>query len=803
MVELILGAIKKCIETLLDSKIEPELSLDFRDELGRTPLYNACYYGYFEVVRLLIEFQRENNAFVSLNVNAAVKVSERTPLHVAVRKGSLEIVQLLLTVKGININPEGRPSGRTQNKLIDNFQRFEHGRSSVLAPEKQDSILEDEGEEGMSVRRKRSNGSMNMSSPEFPMSPPGTRTPDSLSLSMSSSSSSLISIPRSSVTSLTSHIDDSIGFVAPSPSILKQVPGSLSKSSKVRPYTTLPAKKVKGGVHEAEEEEEDDLMPLQKIFPQKKRSQTDADGLASGDREKLKRTQTESDGKSGETNLKVVENQKTGRLEFVMKGSNDSPTGSDFDQIFMTPLAEACACYHTTIMKLLLLHGARDDKGLACRITHLLHRPHLMKLILSYHTVLKEGMETVGDYVEIIPQLELNWSHMKLPHFDGAWVGQEAEFYPLSPKDQGGEAEDCYASHSSELCNSLRAGPEVKVQFDAIVTVHLDNNQLHSVPIQLFQLQNVGKINLSGNKITEIPRDRPSQPLGSSPYQDEASGWTCPALTSLNLSKNELAHIPACVWTLPSLMRLYLSRNKLQSLLPEVGPAPEGEDLSLTLEVVDISSNRLEGKISRFLFELPVLRSLILSDNKITELPETLWGCESLHDLNVAGNQLTSLPWCEAEGAYRDTFSHSSFSQPVHLQQADKVIVGRAQVKAPNVDRNKSLYQRAPSTIKPLTTSQNVSSSMAVDKCDYSALRKLNLSRNKLSSFPEALGCFAPNLVELDVSKNPLKELDIQFLPHMLKKLTAKGCAIERFGTVITKAHQQQVRNVRWPLIGR
>lgn len=775
MVELLLNGIKRYIDSLGPDS-DADVSLDFRDELGRTPLYNACYYGYFEVARLLIEFQRENNTRVSFNVNAAVKVSQRTPLHVAVRKGSLEIVRLLLTVKNININPEGRPSGRTQKKLVDNYQKKNHNRPSVLT-EKQDSIfVEEEDDEIFS--------SAPVSTPEFPMSPPGTRTPElltSLSTSLPSSSTATpVSSSRASI--VTSHIDDSIGFIAPSPSVIKgrRESSNISRPHKMpnsRSYSAIiPTKKGKKSIEESDPEE---------TFSgkKKKRSQTDADGL-----------------EPGETNLRVFENQKSGRLEFQMINAQEAPVGdTDFDHLFITPLAEACACYHTAIMKLLLLHGARDDKGLACRIAHLIDRPDLINLILSFHVVLREAMvqsDEVEGYMEVIPQLELSWSHMKLPKCEGSWVGQEAEFCPSS-KDQDGESVENYASHSSDLCNTLRAGPDVKLGFDAIVGVNLDNNQLLSVPVELFQLPNLTRLNLSGNKIAKLPSDlrEPSKHSGNDLFKEfESMGWACPALVVLNVAKNQLAHLPSCVWTLPNLTKLICSKNKLQTLLPESGPIPAEQELSLTLETVDVSHNALKGKIARFLFELPQLRVLNMSDNSIEELPETLWGCESLQELNVAGNQLSALPWCEPEVVYRDTFPQDTYSHPVHMQQADKVLVGRVMVKAPKVEREKSFYNRAPSTIKPLNTAQEVSVSLTADQCEYSALRKLNLSKNKFYSFPEALPCFAPNLADLDISKNSLKELDIQFLPHLLKKFTAKGCEIERMGTVITKSHQAQVR---------
>lgn len=786
MVELLLQTIKRYIHSP-EYDNETAVSLDFRDQLGRTPLYNACYYGFFDISKLLIEFQRENSPRVALNVNSAVKNSQRTPLHVAVRKGSLEIVRLLLTVKGIDINVEGRPSGRTQSKLIELYQKNTQGHTLPDLRHKKESIQEEDVfVKGGDYDEERQ---VAVTTPDFSMSPPGTRTPDTLT-SWSNMSTSVSSISsRTSVSSVSSaspglHIDDSIGFMAPMPSHLGNS-GSYVSSSKPphastpRSYSTVPKKRVRkrSSNEPSPPIEEEDVASLELIGQAKKRSMTDAIKL-----------------ESGQSNLVIYENQKTGKLEFQSKVTGE-PTGKEFDLLFMTPLAEACACYHTKIMRLLLLHGARDDGGLACRLAHLIQRHDLIKLILSYHTALKESFqmsEDVEESLDSLPNLELNWSHLKLPICGREWVGAEAEYYPPC-KDQDSEFAD--NSHSSEFSNALKSSPDLTLRCDAVRVVHLENNQLMSVPIELFQLQNVQKINISSNRINYLPtlQDLPLGYSKSSKDDTDTGGWLCPFLTELNVSRNELTHVPVCIWGLPNLSRFLCSRNKLETILPEQGAVLE-DNLSLSLAHVDFTDNTLKGTISRFLFELLGLRVLNLSNNMITDLPETVWGCDTLQDLNLSSNRIKSLPWCEPEHAYRDSSYHQSYSQPIPMQKADKVLVGKVEVQAPKIDRNKSLYQRAPSTIRQLNTPQISTEEHTADYCAYSALRKLNLSSNQFSVFPEALACFAPNLTDLDVSRNPLKEIDVHFLPPSLKKLTAKNCEIVRIGNAILKSHQVQIQ---------
>lgn len=62
-------------------------SLFFR---GLVPLHNACSYGHYEVVELLLKY--------NANVNA-VDLWKFTPIHEAAAKGKYEICKLLLKVR--------------------------------------------------------------------------------------------------------------------------------------------------------------------------------------------------------------------------------------------------------------------------------------------------------------------------------------------------------------------------------------------------------------------------------------------------------------------------------------------------------------------------------------------------------------------------------------------------------------------------------------------------------------------------------------------------------------------------------
>ena len=810
MVELILQAMKSYVLSD-DHDKDTEISLDFRDQLGRTPLYNACYYGYHNIARTIIEFQQENIDYVSLNINIAVKNSQRTPLHVAVRKGNVDIVRLLLSVSGINSSPEARPSGRTQAKLLATHMHNETQRGEGSSEKPPHYVLsedklrqENEGKKGNRGLGKDEgvvDSEDMMKDIELlyalsAVSPPGTRTPDFTSPPSITDSMSKLDISSSmSLSTITAqHIDDSVGTIAPAPSAIRDRKGNFSESMALPPSSY-------GSVQSRQSELLDDNLRL---------SLTEV--LEEGDRRRyfLK-------------NHVLFENQNSGKLEAMTMAEGSEESGyKHFDSIFMTPLAEAVACGHTRIIKLLLNHGARDEAGLACRIAYFVQRLDLMQQILAYHTVLHDdlsiGFNRTGKSGEegsreTLPSVELQWSYKQLPVCDGKWFGKGRNFYPNESKNRSSSVslstseiisrgscktssreEECSQGYSSSMDSisedRILPGPCLAITSDALSVVQLDQNHLRSLPIELFQLHNVRKIDVSQNKIIELPFQVVSDELGS---VDVDIGWSCPHLEELNVSMNLLTYLPWCLWCSRNLRVLKCSKNKLTSLYPPDVLVTE-EILSLCLENVDLSHNSLKISVPEFIFELPSLKVLNLSNNSIKKLPEMMWESANLHELDLSNNLLENLPLCEPEYIYLDSLSKQyNHDTPLPIRRADVVLVGKAEINAPTIDRNKSIYMRAPSTIKPLDSANGpgISSSAVVHSCDYSSLQKLNISGNKMAVFPEGLPCFAPNLHELNISRNAsLHSIDIIFLPFSLRKLTARNCGLVNIGNVVPKKHQ-------------
>jgi hypothetical protein len=107
------------------------------------------------------------------------------------------------------------------------------------------------------------------------------------------------------------------------------------------------------------------------------------------------------------------------------------------------------------------------------------------------------------------------------------------------------------------------------------------------------------------------------------------------SLEILNLTGNRLSSLPDDLPRLKKLRILFCSSNDFDHLPEVLGRCP-------SLEMVGFKSNRIarvgEGSLP------PSLRWLILTDNLIGELPDSIGRCTRLRKLMLAGNRLTRVP---------------------------------------------------------------------------------------------------------------------------------------------------------------
>lgn len=134
------------------------------------------------------------------------------------------------------------------------------------------------------------------------------------------------------------------------------------------------------------------------------------------------------------------------------------------------------------------------------------------------------------------------------------------------------------------------------------------------------RLQGATRLDLRGCQLTELPPEVLS---------------LAETLEVLDVSNNHLTTLPQGLVGLTRLHTLFASNNRFTALPAVVGQLP-------VLDTMGFKANQIAEVPAAAL--APSLRWLILTDNQIGVLPETLAACTRLQKLMLAGNRLLELP---------------------------------------------------------------------------------------------------------------------------------------------------------------
>ena len=164
----------------------------------------------------------------------------------------------------------------------------------------------------------------------------------------------------------------------------------------------------------------------------------------------------------------------------------------------------------------------------------------------------------------------------------------------------------------------------VSTQFSALKNlehINLTFNQMDEYPTALGQLSQLRSIQLQNNRIEELPND-----LGN-----------LSVLQDLNLSHNELTELPKSLASLTNIERLTVSNNKLVQLHGNIHLMRFG------LKELDVSNNNLKH-LPVGVRQLIKLKSLDVSNNKLSVFPNDALELKQLEALVLHHNQIKDLP---------------------------------------------------------------------------------------------------------------------------------------------------------------
>ena len=302
--------------------------------------------------------------------------------------------------------------------------------------------------------------------------------------------------------------------------------------------------------------------------------------------------------------------------------------------------------------------------------------------------------------------------------------------------------------------------------FRMLESLDLSNNLLRSCPDFLKQTPRLRRIDLSHNfieKMPQLPRSLSVLLMADNRLKTLPDDFSqLPYIVHIDFSQNMIKKVPP----LPmSIQIVDLSQNKITEIMPS--ETPDLVDLRIhhnlltsmpkftSNQVVELSiSNNKMTSIDVTLLN-PEITCIDFSDNCITEVPEELFDLEALFLLNLARNNLKTLPAKVASSSVVFlTLSGNPIEELPELPQTVEVL---------NI-ANCGLRE-IPASVAALT--ELVELSCPNNKLKtlpaMPSLQRVNLSKNRFKSIPD----LPPTVLKLDISMNQLKELPTVFPPQL------------------------------------
>ncbi|KAL0808286.1 hypothetical protein ABMA28_012781 [Loxostege sticticalis] len=307
----------------------------------------------------------------------------------------------------------------------------------------------------------------------------------------------------------------------------------------------------------------------------------------------------------------------------------------------------------------------------------------------------------------------------------------------------------------------------------ALTRVDVANNELRTLPAELFTLLSLRYLNAAQNKLERLPRA--GDPLEDEPKRGKKRRaadnrleelppelFHLPALQTLDVSNNKLRVLPCSVWSAPALRDLNAALNHLRDL-------PQGDENAIECSSPSAlspseSSPQLSAERSvteHFTYDAATSKNSSRSPS--IERSE----CDTLDDDDapiVIANRGGNAVWSEARRPHAWRGELDAADAPA--APASSTASAGSRLAALNLSHNQFTCVPAPLACRaPHLTRLNMA---------YNSLRcrRLHLSHNQFTCVPAPLACRAPHLTRLNMAYNSLRSMSyVTSYPTSLRQL--------------------------------
>ncbi|KAK8837741.1 hypothetical protein M9Y10_036276 [Tritrichomonas musculus] len=292
---------------------------------------------------------------------------------------------------------------------------------------------------------------------------------------------------------------------------------------------------------------------------------------------------------------------------------------------------------------------------------------------------------------------------------------------------------------------------------NSLKEINLSNNSIEKITNSITSLQNLTVLNIQNNKIKTVPQLPQSiQKLNLSYNKIESfSEQTLNMVKEFDLSYNELTRFPTEI-KMPQLSTFSIDHNKITSM--DFGSVPFKKFFPKSVTSIDISFNKIDKLEKKIFTKLPNLTTLIAYFNRITEIPSEISECRKLCYLDISFNPIKKFPKLPrsllrilASNCQIDSFENP-FVEPQSITET-----------APTAEQTESSSKNQPTSQSSIH------------------LRTVDLSGNRLESFPDLMTIQTLNLSQNKIKKMPQLTNTIRILDLSMNDLESNSSSMPEF----------------------